>query len=97
MSGWGGAPLLGEWPPLGQEAHYESGRARAREALYMATLVAVRHNPWLRERYQRLLLAGKPRKVALVACMRKLLVLLNSMLREGRPWRQQPVVATLDT
>jgi len=36
------------------------------------------------------------KKVALVACMRKLLVLLNSMLREGRPWRQQPVVATLD-
>lgn len=63
----------------------------------MATLVAVRHNPWLRERYRCLLGAGKPRKVELVACMRKLLVLVGSMLREGRPWRQQPAVATLDT
>lgn len=62
------------------------GRAPVRTALYMATLVAVRHNPVLRAFYQRLLAAGKPKKVALVACMRKLLVILNAMLKHQTPW-----------
>ena len=55
--------------------------------VYMATLAAVRHNPGLRVFYQRLVSAGKAVKVALVACMRKLLVALNATLREGTPWR----------
>ena len=63
------------------------GRARVRAALYMGALVASRHNPVIRDFYQRLVASGKPKKVALVACMRKLLVILNSILRHGSPWR----------
>ena len=63
------------------------GRANVRAALYMPTVVAVRWNPLLREFYQRLVAAGNPKKVALVACMRKLLVILNAMLKHRTPWR----------
>ena len=54
----------------------------------MATLSAVRCNPALRAQYRRLRAAGKPAKVALVACMRKLLVRLNAILRTQTPWRE---------
>ena len=63
------------------------GRARVREALYMGTLVATRFNPVIRAFYQRLLAAGKPKKVALTACMRKLLTILNAMARHETPWQ----------
>lgn len=63
------------------------GRAPVRTALYMATLVATRHNPVIRGYYTRLCAAGKPRKVALVAAMRKLLIILNAMLKQQRPWQ----------
>lgn len=56
----------------------------------MATLVATRYNPVIQQHYQRLLGTGKKKKVALVACMRKLLVILNAMLREQKPWRTSP-------
>ena len=71
------------------------GRSRVRAVLYMGALVASRHNPAIRDFYQRLLAAGKPKKVALIASMRKLLVTLNAMLKHGYPWRDmtQPVVA----
>lgn len=62
------------------------GRGALRTALYMATLVATRHNPVLRAFYQRLCDAGKPKKVALIACMRKLLIILNSMIKNHRTW-----------
>ncbi len=62
------------------------GRARVRAILYTGAMVASRHNPVIRDFYQKLLAAGKPKKVALVACMRKLLVILNSMLKHGSPW-----------
>src|SRR5215216_1219569 len=62
------------------------GRAPVRAALYMGALVATRHNPLIAEFYERLLKAGKPKKVALVACMRKLLSILNAMLRDRTPW-----------
>ena len=62
------------------------GRANVRTAPYMPTLVAVRHNPILRAFYARLLEAGKPKKVALTACMRKLLTILNAMLKHHTPW-----------
>lgn len=62
------------------------GRAQVRKTLYMATLTAVRFNPILQAFYQRLLDAGKPKKVALVACMRKLLLILNAILRSRKPW-----------
>lgn len=63
------------------------GRASVRATLYMAGLVAARHNVVLRVFYQRLRDAGKPPKVALVAVMRKLLTLLNAMVRDTQPWR----------
>ena len=53
----------------------------------MGALVATRHNPILEEFYERLLKAGKPKKVALVACMRKLLTILNAVMRDGAVWR----------
>jgi transposase len=62
------------------------GRASVRAALYMAAVCASRHNPVIRSFYERLLAAGKRKKVALVACMRKLLTILNSMMRDSRPW-----------
>lgn len=63
------------------------GRAPVRTALYMATLVATRWNPVIRQFYQRLRTAGKPPKVALVAAMRKLLTILTAMVHHGTPWR----------
>ncbi len=63
------------------------GRAAVRAALYMAAVTATRHNPVIRALYRRLHdQAGKPAKVALVACMRKLLTIANAILREGLPW-----------
>jgi transposase len=62
------------------------GRAPVRAALYMGALVATRHNPVIGEFYERLLAAGKPKKVALVACMRKLLSILNAVMRDRVPW-----------
>ena len=66
------------------------GRGKVRAVLYMATLVATRFNPVLRDFYQRLCAAGKPKKVALTACMRKLLTILNVMVKHHRHWN--PVV-----
>ena len=63
------------------------GRGSVRRMLYMATLVAVRWNPVMRTHYEHLLDAGKVKKLALVACMRKLLTILNAMLRDGESWR----------
>lgn len=63
------------------------GRAAVRTALYMAIVAAITHNPVIRAYYQRLKQAGKPTKVAMVACMRKLLVILNTMLKERQPWQ----------
>lgn len=62
------------------------GRASVRAAIYMAALVASRRNPVLKTFYQRLVAAGKPKKLALVACMRKLLTILNVMLRTRQSW-----------
>jgi len=70
------------------------GRAEVRCALYMAALVAARHNPVIRALYVRLRAKGKAAKVALVACMRKLLTILNAMVRDGAPWRQTSPAAT---
>lgn len=62
------------------------GRAHIRRVLYMATLTAITHNPVIRAFHQRLVAAGRPGKVALTAAMRKLLTILNAMLRDRRPW-----------
>ena len=68
------------------------GRATVRTALYMAALAGTRWNPVLKNCYQRLLALGKAKKVALVACMRKLLTILNAMLRDGTAWQEVPAV-----
>jgi transposase len=62
------------------------GRAQVRAVVYMAAIVAMRHNPVIRAFYERLVNAGKPKKVAIVACMRKLLTILNAMLRDQALW-----------
>lgn len=63
------------------------GRARVRRILYMATWTAIRTNPPLKARYQHLVAKGKPKKVALIACMRSFITMINAMLRDGTPWR----------
>ena len=63
-----------------------AGRVQVRAPVYMACLVAIRHNPPLKVFYQRLRAAGKPTRLALVAVMRKLLTILNAMLRDNTPW-----------
>ena len=67
------------------------GRAEVRAVLYMATICALRSNPVIRTTYQRLVAAGKPKKVAIVACMRKLLTILNAIVRDQTPWN--PAIA----
>ena len=87
------AALVGVAPLNRDSGHWRGkrvvwgGRAHVRAALYMPTVVAVRWNPVLREFYQRLVTAGKPKEVALVACMRKLLIILNAMLNHRIPWQ----------
>lgn len=83
----GVAPLARDSGTLRGKRIVWGGRAPVRSALYMGALVASRHNPVIRAFYLRLRSAGKPRKVALTACMRKLLVILNAMARDNRPWR----------
>jgi transposase len=64
----------------------QGGRVEVRAPLYMACLVAIQHNPALKSFYRRLRDAGKPARLALVAVMRKLLTILNAMLRDRKPW-----------
>ena len=70
------------------------GRGQVRRVLYMATLRAVRLNPVLKAWYHHLLALGKAKKLALVACMRKLLTMLNAMLKKLQPWQPQASVST---
>jgi transposase len=65
----------------------KGGRSSVRNVLYMAAMVASRFNPVIKRFYQRLVAAGKKKKVALVACMRKLLTILNAMIRDMSPWK----------
>jgi transposase len=84
----GVAPLNRDSGTLRGRRSVWGGRAEVRAALYMGALVAARRNPAINwEFYERLLAAGKPKKVALVACMRKLLSILNAVLKHRTPWR----------
>jgi transposase len=65
----------------------KGGRSRVRIVLYLGTLSAIRYNPVIRAHYQQLIDRGKLAKVAIVACMRKLLIILNAMIRDMRPWQ----------
>ena len=69
------------------------GRARVRATLYMATLTAARYNPVIRAFYERLVAAGKPKKVALTACMRKLLTILNALIARRTAWKPPAAVS----
>lgn len=82
----GVAPLNRDSGQMRGQRTIWGGRADVRRALYMATLTAVRHNPILKTHYERLLAAGKRKKVALVACMRKLLTMLNAIAKHGSTW-----------
>jgi transposase len=86
------APFDDDSGPRKGKRTCRAGRASVRKVLYMAALTAIRHNPVLAAVYHRLTAAGKPFKVALVACMRKLLVILNALLKTGQSW--QPKIAT---
>lgn len=82
------APYARDSGPRRGQRHIKGGRRPVRAVLYMATLSATRYNPVIREFYQRLVKAGKKKKVALVACMRKLLTILNAIIKEQKPWRE---------
>jgi len=89
----GVAPLNYDSGTMRGKRRVWGGRAPLRAVLYMATLVATKHNDVIRAFYQRLLIAGKTKKVALVACMRKLLTIVNAMMRTGQPWRSASTAA----
>ena len=80
------APYNCDSGTLRGQRHIQGGRARVRKALYMAALIASRFNPRLKTVYQRLLNAGKPKKLALIAVARKLLITLNAILRDKTPF-----------
>jgi len=82
----GVAPLNRDSGQMRGQRSIWGGRADVRRTLYMATLTAVRHNAPLKVHYERLLAAGKRKKVALVACMRKLLTMLNAIAKNGSNW-----------
>jgi transposase len=89
----GVAPLNCDSGTLRGSRHIWGGRAAVRTALYMATISAIRCNPVIAAFNRRLRAAGKKPKVAITACMRKLLTILNSMLRTNTPWHPQNVIA----
>jgi transposase len=82
----GVAPMNNDSGTMRGRRRVQGGRSSVRTALYMAALTATRWNPVIREMYGRLVDAGKSKKVALVACMRKLLTIVNAMIRNGTKW-----------
>jgi transposase len=88
----GVAPLNRDSGTLRGKRVIWGGRSTVRGALYMATLVATRFNPVIKQVYQRLLSAGKLKKVALTACMRKLLIILNAMVKHNTSWSCTPIL-----
>lgn len=93
----GVAPLNRDSGTLRGKRRVWGGRSQVRAVLYMGALVAARRNPVIRLFYQRLLAAGKPKKVALTACMRKLLTILNAMVRHRTPWQYALPLDTQDS
>lgn len=83
----GVAPINRDSGQFRGQRRIQGGRAPLRTTLYMAALVATRHNPRLKQFYERLREQGKQAKVALTACMRKLLVILNTMVKNNTPWQ----------
>lgn len=83
------APMNRDSGTLRGQRHIFGGRSDVRRVLYLAALVGTRFNPVLKAFYAKLLAAGKPKKVALVACMHKLLIILNAIARTNSPWRSE--------
>lgn len=84
----GVAPIIDQTGKADRRRKVRGGRTQVRNVLYMATLTATRYNTKIKAFYQRLLAQGKEKKVALTACMRKLITILNSMVRKQEPWRE---------
>jgi len=93
----GVAPLNRDSGTMRRRRTVWGGRAKLRAVLYMAALVVSRRNPIIATFYQRLLDAGKVKKVALVACMRKLLTILNAMMRTMSAWQPGPIPQSVST
>jgi transposase len=93
----GVAPFNRDSGKLRGQRRIQGGRKELRSLLYMAAMCAVQHNRVFRDRYAQLLQRGKPKKVALVACLRKLLVILNAMLRDRQPWRDPDSLPALSS
>lgn len=87
----GVAPIANDSGKHHGQRHIAGGRAVVRTALYQAVLSGIRHNPPLKALYARLKANGKPSKVAMTACMRHLLCMLNAMVRDQQPWRPTPL------
>ncbi|MBF4279497.1 IS110 family transposase, partial [Vibrio anguillarum] len=87
----GVAPITRESGRFKGKRMIQGGRAQVRTVMYMAMMSAIQCNPVFKAAYERLLAAGKPKKVAIVACMRKRVVILNSMLRDGVMWDKDSV------
>lgn len=83
----GVAPMNRESGRYRGQRKIQGGRHQVRTVLYMAMMSAIQSNPVFKETYQRLVAAGKPKKVAIIACIRKMVVILNSMLRDGVMWK----------
>jgi transposase len=88
----GVAPFNRDSGPKKGKRKIFGGRAGIRRTLFMATLSAVKFNPVIRAFYEALLDRGKEKKVALTACMRKLLIMINAMVRDGKPWKSSPAL-----
>lgn len=89
----GVAPMNRDSGKMRGKRRIRGGRAHVRTVLFMATLCAIQHNPVIKNFYQKLVANGKNRKVAVVACMRKMIVLLNAMVRDGTHWREMKSMA----
>jgi transposase len=90
----GVAPLANQSGTADRPRRIRGGRAIVRRTLYMATVVACRHNPLIQRFYQRLRAKGKPAKVASIAALRKLLTVLNQMVQRNEPWRGSEAAKT---
>ena len=82
----GVAPITRESGRYKGKRMIQGGQAQVRKVLYMAMMSAMQCNPEFKATYARLVTAGKPKKVAIIACVRKMVVTLNSMLRDGAIW-----------
>ena len=89
------AALIGVAPMNKDSGQYQGkrscrgGRYQVRTVMYMAMLSTIQCNPVIKKKYQQLLQQGKPKKVALIACVRKMIVILNAMVRDNQPWNEK--------